>query len=161
MTSGNIFQINVKPSTPGEHGLPKKSVPFADIHFGGVDGDYNNFRQEKKKGDPVMAILVLPIEIINNLNHEGWPVNSGDLGENLTTSGISHSEFSPGQQDKAGKAVIEISFECDPCKNLSVLPCVGETKINFFMKTLMNRRGWYAKVIQPGTIYAGELITKI
>ncbi len=49
MTSGNIIQISVKSSTPGEHGLPKKAVSSAEIHYGGVDGDYNNYRQDKKR----------------------------------------------------------------------------------------------------------------
>ena len=161
MTSGNITQISVKPCMPGEHGLPKKPVPSAEIHFGGVDGDYNNFRQEKKKGEPDMAVLVLPTEVINDLNRAGWPVSPGDLGENLTVSGIPHTDFFSGQQFQTGETVIEISFECDPCTNLSVLSYVGEKKINDFMKTLMHRRGWYARVVQSGTINPGDLIRQI
>ena len=48
MNSGKILQISVKPSTPGEHGLPKISVPETEMRFGGVDGDYNTYHYEKR-----------------------------------------------------------------------------------------------------------------
>ena len=50
--SSSILQINVKPNTPGEAGLPKIAIDSAEISFLGVEGDYNRFRFNKKKKWP-------------------------------------------------------------------------------------------------------------
>ena len=147
-----LLQINVKPNTANEHGIPKTSVSSAMLSKSGLEGDYNNYRTIKKNRNPDMAVLLYPIETIEELNKEGWPIKPGDLGENFTITGIPHSHFSPNQQYQIGDSLIEISFECDPCQNLSVLPYIGKTKINDFNKTLMHRRGWYARVLKEGLI---------
>jgi len=43
-----IFQINVKPKTLNEHGIPKTSVKSVYVSKSGLEGDYNNFRTLKK-----------------------------------------------------------------------------------------------------------------
>ncbi len=121
-----IHQISVKPNIPNEHGLPKMPVERVHVSKMGLNGDYNNYRTEKKHRDPDMAVLLYPIETIQELNGEGWPIQKGDLGENFTISGYNHSSFSPGQQFQLGDCLVEISFECDPCHYLAVLPYVGE-----------------------------------
>lgn len=156
-----IHQINVKPNRANEHGIPKTSVISAILSKSGIEGDYNNYRTIKKDQNPDMAVLVYPIETIHKLNDEGWPIMPGDMGENFTISGIPHSHFSPNQQYQIGESLIEISFECDPCQNLSVLPYVGKTKINEFIKTLMHRRGWYARVLKEGLIVQNCIVKQI
>jgi len=156
-----IHQINVKPNRANEHGIPKTSVISAILSKSGIEGDYNNYRTIKKDQNPDMAVLVYPIETIHQLNDEGWPIMPGDMGENFTISGIPHSHFSPNQQYQIGESLIEISFECDPCQNLSVLPYVGKTKINEFIKTLMHRRGWYARVLKEGLIVLDCIVKQI
>ena len=49
--ASSIFQINVKPNTPGEVGLPKVAIRSAQISFSGGEGDYNRFRLNKKNND--------------------------------------------------------------------------------------------------------------
>ena len=83
-----------------------------------------------------MAILVYPMETIQELNQEGWPVQPGDIGENLTVEGYAHDSFKVGQQYIAGDATIEISLECDPCTNLGLLPYVGQKHTTTFIKTI-------------------------
>ena len=156
-----LLQINVKPNTANEHGIPKTSVTSAILSKSGLEGDYNNWRTIKKSGNPDMAVLLYPIETIQELNKEGWPVKPGDLGENFTITGIPHSHFSPNQQYQIGECLIEISFACDPCQNLSVLPYVGKTKINEFIKTLIHRRGWYARVLKEGLIIQNCIVKQI
>ena len=108
--TGTVLQVNVKSKVPGERGLPKYSVKHSYATAQGLDGDYNIFRQTKKKGDKDMALLVYPIETIQELNQEGWPVQPGDVGENLTVKGYAHDTFKVGQQYKAGDSTIEISL---------------------------------------------------
>jgi MOSC domain-containing protein YiiM len=159
MTSGNIIQINVKPSTPDEHGLPKKAVASAEIHFGGVDGDYNTYRQEKKSGEPDMAVMLITKDILDDLNNEGWPVGNGDLGENLTISDLAYASIEPEQKYRAGTALLQISFKCEPCTYLYSLLYIGDEKGPEFNKTVKDRRGWYARVLEEGVVNAGDQIT--
>ena len=154
--SASIFQINVKPDTPAEVGLPKIPVNQVHITRAGLDGDYNRYRQKKKKNDPGMAVMIISTDVMNQLNQEGWPVKPGDLGENLTLTDIDYGSITPGQKYSAGEAEIEISFVCDPCSNLYRLPYVGEKRGPNFIKTLMNRRGWYARVLKEGVVAIGN-----
>ena len=124
--TGTVLQVNIKSKVPGERGLPKYAVKHSYATAQGLDGDYNIFRQTKKKGNKDMALLIYPMETIQELNHEGWPVQPGDVGENLTITGYAHDTFKFGQQYKAGDSTIEISLECDPCTNLGLLPYVGQ-----------------------------------
>ena len=156
-----INQINIKPNVHGEHGLPKKPVHGVHVSVMGLDGDYNKFRKNKKRNDPDMAVLLYPIESINELNNEGWPVKFGDLGENFTISGFKHSHFQPNQQYQIGDCILEISFECAPCTKLSVLKYVGEQKVTEFIKTTIHRRGWYARVINEGWVEKGNELRQI
>ena len=76
-----IYKINKKPQTKNEFGLRKASVCSSKINFNGLDGDYNHFRKTKKNNNPDMAIMLLSMDIINNLNKDGWPVQPGDLAK--------------------------------------------------------------------------------
>ena len=154
-----VQQINVKPDTLGEVGLPKMAVELANLTVSGIDGDYNRFRKKKKNNDPDMAIMILCTDILSQLNQEGWPAQPGDLGENLTLTGIDYASIEMGQQYKIGDVTLAISIICDPCSNLYTLPYVGTERGPAFIKTLMNRRGWYARVLTPGTIKSGDSVT--
>ena len=156
-----LFQINQKPKSKGKPGLPKTPTDFAMVTKEGLENDFNNFRTFKKKNDPNMALMLLSYDIIENLNNEGWPVKSGDLGENLMFNNINYSKFAPLQQYKVGEIEIEISFICDPCMTLKHLSYIGNKRIKDFIKTLLGRRGWYAKVLKPGKIKKGDLLKKI
>ena len=154
--ASSVFQINVKPNTPGEVGLPKIPIDSGNFSLSGIEGDYNRFRFNKKNNDPDMAIMLISMDIIEELNNEGWPVKPGDLGENLTLVNIDYRTIKPGQHYTAGQAELVISIICDPCSNLNVLPYIGEDKVSTFIKTLMKRRGWYARVIKEGLVSSGD-----
>ncbi|MEA1882807.1 MAG: MOSC domain-containing protein [Candidatus Marinimicrobia bacterium] len=153
----SIFQISVKPHTPGEAGLPKMSANQVKINKSGLEGDYNRWRRKKKKNDPHMAVLIISTDVLSELNKEGWPVRPGDLGENLTVANIDYETIAPGQKYSLGEVEIEISFMCEPCTNLYNLPYVGEKRGPEFMKTLVNRRGWYARVLKESSVSVGAL----
>jgi len=154
--ASSVFQINVKPNTLGEVGLPKISIDSGEISLSGIEGDYNRFRFNKKNNDPDMAIMLISKDILEELNNEGWPEKPGDLGENQTLANIDYRTIKPGQHYTAGQAELEVSIICDPCSNLNVLPYVGKDKVSTFIKTLMKRRGWYARVIKEGLVSSGD-----
>jgi len=154
--AGRVERVSVKPRVPGEFGLPKPAVPRLEITPAGAVGDYNNYRTEKLAGDPAQAILLLTREVLDQLRAEGWPVQPGDLGENLTLAGVAESALGPGARLSIGGVVLEVSLACDPCKETWVLPYIGPARGPAFVKTLRGRRGWYARVIQPGAVVPGD-----
>lgn len=155
---GIVYRLHAKPQTPGEKGIPKISQSELHVTKHGAEGDYNIYRIEKKNGDARMALLLLPLETIAQLEGEGWPVDTGHLGENITTKGIPYEHFALGQRYRIGKIEIEIAKVCNPCITLYSLPYVGEKKGPEFIKALLGRRGWYAKVIKEGTIQRRDRI---
>jgi MOSC domain-containing protein YiiM len=161
LEGGRVHQINVKPQTPGERGLPKRPIESVLLTNEGLAGDFNLYRQEKLRGDPDSAVLLMPLETILQLNAEGWPVKIGDLGENFTTTGIPYSRFSPGKAFKLGRAVVEVSRACNPCKNLYLLPYVGGSKGPDFVRIMLGRRGWYARVWREGVVRRGDAIEEL
>ena len=153
---GRVFELHRKPEVPGEHGLPKPSVPEAFIAQSGLVGDFNRYRHEEKQDDPGMALLIMPRETLRDLAREGWPVRPGDLGENITTEGIAYDAFAPGRRFRAGDVVFEVSKACTPCDNLYLLPYVGPERGPEFLQVMLHRRGWYAQVVREGRVRSGD-----
>ena len=155
---GTVRRLGAKSRVEGEHGLPKPELPEARITVRGVDGDYNLYRETKRGGDPEMALLLLPEETIEELNRGGWPVRPGDLGENVTTSGIPYGRLAPPRQLRLGEVVVQTTKPCEPCDNLCLLPYVGRERGPAFLKAMLGRRGWFAKVVREGVVRKGDAI---
>lgn len=158
---GEVFQLNRKPPTPGQRGLPKVPVGEARFDAHGVEGDYNVYRHDVSHDDPAMAVLIIPLETLEELQAEGWPVRPGDMGENVTSRGIPYAEYAPGRRFRIGGALVEVSKPCTPCDNLYRLPYVGEARGPAFLRTTLDRRGWYARVLEAGLVRAGDRIERV
>ena len=158
---GRVLQLNRKSPTPGQRGLPKLPVADARLTAEGVEGDFNVYRHEVKQDDPRMAVLLMPFETIHQLGQEGWPVRPGDLGENITSVGVPYHEFAPGLRFRVGGALLEITKACTPCENLFALPYVGEKRGPAFLRATLGRRGWYARVVEPGVVRTGDPIARV
>lgn len=165
--SGVVVQVNRKSETPGEHGLPKVPVDAVRVTVHGLEGDYNRFRTNARAGDPARAVMIMPLEMLRELNAEGWPVQPGDMGENITSQGIPYDDFTIGARYQVGEAIIEITEPCLACINLASLTYIGQERGPTFIRTLthmegnslFNRRGWYAAVVREGTVSPGDAIT--
>ena len=155
---GTVHRLHRKPETGEEHGLPKPAVPEALLTPAGVEGDFKRYRHESKHDDPNMAVLLMPLETLEELRREGWPVAPGDIGENITTVGIAYDEFRPGRTFEVGEAQLTVAKACTPCENLYLLPYVGESRGPEFLKTMLGRRGWFARVDRPGRVKVGDPI---
>jgi sulfite oxidase len=149
---GRIVQLNSKPKEGRSRGLPKRPVPELVVTPDGVQGDFNRWRTEKAGGDPDQAVLLLSEETLADLRAEGWPVKPGDVGENLTVAGLPSDALRPGVRVHVGEVVLEVSKACDPCTILHTLPYVGIERGPAFLRALAGRRGWFARVVQGGTI---------
>jgi len=160
-----VYSLNLKPYVEGKRGIPKYPVDSVIITQKGILGDYNKFREEKNRGlrdidKNDFALLLLPQEVISDLRtFQRWPVNPGDLGENITTRGISYESFSAGQVYQIGRDIrIEITQEAHPCGNLKTLDYIGENRYFDFKEVIKGRRGWYSKVLKKGNINVGDNI---
>lgn len=151
-----ISQLSVKPRVPGEHGLPKHPVPTLRVGPEGAEGDHNNYRSRKLPGDRDQALLLVTEDLLATLGQEGWPVAPGDLGENLTLAGVREAELAPGVELRIGPVAIIVTKPCDPCTELYTLPYVGDLRGSEFLETTMGRRGWYARVLEGGTLGVGD-----
>jgi len=149
---GRVVRLHLKPREGRARGLPKRAVPRLTITPEGVQGDFNRWRTEKAEGDPDQAVLLLSEETLADLRAEGWPVQAGELGENLTLAGLPPAALQPGARVCVGGVVLEVSKACDPCTVLYSLPYVGIARGPAFICTLEGRRGWFARVLQGGTI---------
>ncbi|MGI0070613.1 MAG: MOSC domain-containing protein [Thermoplasmata archaeon] len=155
---GHVYRLHRKPETPGERGLPKQPVAEARVTPEGLEGDHNVYRHDVAQDDPAMAVLIMPLEAIQQLNREGWPVRPGDLGENVTTVGVPYDWFVPGLRVRVGEILLEVSKACTPCDNLYLLPYVGTERGPEFLKVMLDRRGWYARVVEGGRVRTGDRI---
>ena len=155
-----ILSINVKSKKEGERGIPKSVIKEAMAKNLGLEGDYNIYRTESKGNSPDRAVLLMSDDILDQLRAEGWPVKNGDLGENITLTGIDYTSLKVKDKFSVGGIEIQITEACRPCVNLGVLPYVGE-RVKEFMGTLRGRRGFYARVLKEGNIKIDDLITRI
>jgi MOSC domain-containing protein YiiM len=156
-----VVGLHAKPQTPGEHGLPKHSVREVRLLRTGVEGDFNLYRHEEKHDDESMAVLLIPRETISQLGREGWPVRPGDLGENITSEGLPYGDLQPGREYRIGTARLAVTKPCTPCTNLYLLPYVGVSRGPEFLRTMLDRRGWYARVVTEGAVRVGDPILRL
>ena len=149
---GRIAELHLKPREGRGRGIPKRAVPHLHITAEGVEGDFNRWRTEEANGDPDQAVLLLSEETLAELRAEGWPVQPGELGENLTVAGLPPDALAPGAEVRLGEVLLEVSKPCDPCTILYGLPYVGHERGAAFLRALQGRRGWFARVVRSGTV---------
>ena len=56
---------------------------------------------------------------------------------------------------------LEVTKPAIPCKSLANVLDVGEKRVIEFVKTMQDRRGWFAKIISTGEIQKDDLINLI
>jgi MOSC domain-containing protein YiiM len=152
---GRVASLSVKPETRGETGLPKQPVSSLQLTSAGAIGDFNRYRTVHLDGDPDSAVLLLTEDILQALRAEGWPVAAGHLGENVLLAEIPAAALDSGKQVRLGAALLEVTRACDPCTELYGLPYVGKDRGPEFVRTMHGRRGWYARVVNEGTVVLG------
>jgi MOSC domain-containing protein YiiM len=144
-----IHQINVNP----EGGVPKHRVAATRLLKGGVEGDKQ--RDLRYHGGPRRAVCLYSLERLNALAEEGHATHPGSLGENLTVEGLEWGQVRKGMRFSVGEALIEITGEAIPCKNLE--GCFAGGKFTRVSGKL--HPGWsrlYATVLREGLVREGD-----
>jgi MOSC domain-containing protein YiiM len=152
---GLVLHVNLSPG-----GLPKRPVPEAFLTPLGFEGDA--VAHPGLHGGPDKAVLLAAAETVDELAARGIPLFYGALGENLTTRGLDRSALRAGMRIGAGRAVVELTRPRTACSALDIYsPRLREA---VFRKEARPGEpdwamaGFYASVVEPGWVRAGDII---
>ena len=119
--SGTILAVSLSP----KHGFSKQPQSSIRLLEGqGVEGDahcgetvQHLYLKRKNAGAPNrMQVHLLQSELLADLRSEGYDLHPGDLGENITTSGMSLLRLPLGTRLHVGTgAVVELTGLRSPC----------------------------------------------
>lgn len=158
----------------------KVSCETLSITSQGCVGDYNHYRTVALGNTTDRAVSIVTTDCMELLRSHGYPVENGDLGENVLVDGVDYRFFQPGSvcifsggnesiekedEDNAMVAVVvEITEAMEPCANLCKLPYINDPaktpaeridSCRHLLSVLDQEpglRGWYAKVLQAGVV---------
>ncbi|MHC4247241.1 MAG: MOSC domain-containing protein, partial [Planctomycetota bacterium] len=116
-----------------------------------IEGDGHD---HEKHRTPIQAISLIDLELVDAIAEEtGMRLGPGDLGENLTVSGVGIQLLTVGDRlSFDGGVALEITRVRPPCY---VLDSISPE----FKRILWNRIGMYARVLEPGRLATGAKIT--
>lgn len=137
-------------------GVPKVSVPVAEIGPAGVVGDVQGNR--RNHGRPWQAVCLYSAYLIATLRDEGHPVTAGGTGENVTISGVDWSRMRGGLTITIGDVELRTSSPAAPCHKIG--DCFTDRHWNRIDH--VERPGWarwYASVLRGGTVAPGDTVT--
>lgn len=150
-SNAHIFQISTSPG-----GVPKRSVPSAEVTSLGLTGDIQ--LDKVHHGGPDRAVCLFSLEHILALQAEGHPIYPGSIGENVTVAGLDWSQMVPGTRLRLGEHVeLEITSYAAPCSNIA--GSFAESR--FGRVSHKSNPGWaraYARVLGTGSIAPGDPI---
>jgi MOSC domain-containing protein YiiM len=156
--AASVIQINASSG-----GVPKRPLLFGEITPDGVAGDRH--AHPDIHGGPRQAVLLITSEGIDELKAAGFPLYPGAMGENITTQGLDRRTVRLGQRYRLGQVIVEITKIRRPCDQLNlygdgIQKAVfdAEVKAGNIASALWGLSGFYASVVQPGTLRPGDAI---
>jgi MOSC domain-containing protein YiiM len=154
----------------GAHAFSKPRVPMIRLLTGlGVEGDAHCGVTVKHRSrvarDPTQPNLrqvhLLHAELFDELAEKGFPVQPGDLGENVTTRGIGLLGLPVGARLALGRdAVVEITGLRNPCHQIDDFRpgLLAQVLDRTAGGTLHRKAGIMGIVISGGEVRAGDTI---
>lgn len=151
MNQGRVHQISVS-----DGGVPKRSVPRAEVTKNGLVGDRQS--DLAHHGGPDRAVSLFSLEVIERLRAEGHPVHPGTAGENLTLAGLDWPSVVPGcRLEYGGGVVLEIVSFCSPCSTIrDSFRDLSSKRIK--QELFPGESRVYARVIVTGSLGVGETV---
>ena len=127
-------------------GIPKNPIQICNVSVTGLDGDGH---EHSKHICEDRAVSLIDLEILKQLNTEGYNICPGAIGENITVKNLRLQSLHPRDRLQfSGGVQIELVEERKPC---FVLDTLGKC----LKKDIVGRCGYLAKVIAEGTIATG------
>tara|TARA_B100000029_G_scaffold359274_1_gene352128 strand:+ start:6726 stop:7202 length:477 start_codon:yes stop_codon:yes gene_type:complete len=152
-SNGVIQNINVS-----DGGVPKHSISHAVVNELGIEGDAHS--NTKSHGGPMRALCLFSSELQEALNAEGHTIAPGDLGENITISGLDWNTVTPGRRFQLGSVSIEITAYTAPCYKIAA--CFKDE--DFTRIDQEKNPGWsrvYARIVDGGEFSLNENVVSI
>jgi MOSC domain-containing protein YiiM len=155
--TGTVVQVSISPG-----GVPNRAIAEGNVTISGIAGDAWRYPFH---GGPRCAILLITSEGVDSLVAQGFPVYYGALGENVTTRGLDRRLLRPRQRFRAGQVVIELTQLRLPCDTLSpygtrIQAAIYDARAQAgdASSPVWGLSGFYASVLEPGTLRAGDAI---
>jgi len=166
MTAATLVSIQIGRVTPlGPDGVPSGFVKSAideavEVTQVGLVGDEQ--ADLTVHGGPEKAVYAYPAA-----HHRAWALDyphhaarfvAGGLGENLTIEGWTEADLCVGDVHAIGSVRLQVCQPRQPCFKFAL-----RFDDNMLPKAMVRngRAGWYYRVIEPGTICAGDPITLV
>ena len=149
---GRVVQVNVS-----QGGVPKRPVAGAHVGRGGLEGDAVN--HPKIHGGPERAVCLFALELIEALQAEGHPITPGDVGENLTVSGLDWPALEVDAVLDVGDdgLRLQLSSRVEPCRTIAGAFADGAFK-RIQPRRVPDETRWYARVLSEGTVRPGDAV---
>ncbi|KAI2492166.1 hypothetical protein MHU86_22393 [Fragilaria crotonensis] len=170
-TASRAYNKDTSKPSSREYTTRKDTQLSISISAQGVEGDYNHYRTVALQSTLDRAVSILTSDSMEYLRSMHPAGLDGDLGENLLIDGVVHSSFRAGGKVSIGEQVLlEITEPIEPCANLCKLPYINDEnltpkqRIDQCQKFISQLdvsdglRGWYAKVLYPGTVRVGDAV---
>jgi hypothetical protein len=153
------------------HGPGKESQEAIRLLAGiGVDGDVHAGETVKHRSrvrrDPsqpnLRQVHLVHSELHDELRERGFAVRAGEMGENVTTTGIDLLGLARGTRLRLGdEAVIEVTGLRNPCVQLNgIAPGLMEATLDRDDNgELIRKAGVMAIVLEGGEVRAGDPVT--
>ena len=113
-----------------------------------TDGWQGDGHAHAKHNRPERAVSLFDLEILTQLQREGFPLYPGAIGENLTVAGLHVQRLPPGTLLEIGDVLLRLEEPRKPCYVLDAInPCLKDV--------IVGRCGYMASVVQGGVIKPG------
>jgi len=160
---GQVVSVNVgRPRTVPWNGSTVtsgiwKAPASGRVAVGGVNVDGDDQADRSVHGGPDKAVYAYGLDDYRWWAGElGSELGPGSFGENLTIDGFDVSDALIGEHRQIGDAVFEVSQPRIPCYKLGIRHADPEFPRRF---AAAERPGAYVRIIQPGSIAAGDAVT--
>lgn len=130
-----------------------------DAHAGTTVRHRSRVRQDPTQPN-LRQVHLMRIELIEELNAQGFELAPGYMGENITTRGIDLLGLPRGARLRIGNAVIEVTGLRNPCAQLDGLrPGLMAAVLDRAPDgSLIRKAGVMGIVLRSGTVMPGERI---
>jgi MOSC domain-containing protein YiiM len=149
----------IRPGAGRETAIDKRPVTGpVELAELGLAGDTQCDR--RSHGGPDKAVYTYSVEDSAWWAAElGRAIPPGTFGENLSIAGLDHRRALIGERWRiGGEVVVEVRMPRTPCDNLSLRMGMRDFHRRF---SASRRVGAYLRVVQPGTIAAGDVVTVV